>query len=662
LILIAVVVIVGYFFYDTYYRERTPTEIMARIIHLEDLRAGTDRFAEFLIEPNAEIRVRAVLAIGRTADDKAADVLYPLLYDSTQLVAQPAAFALGLTGESGVAATLLVDGWDMPSAVTAEMVEAAGRLADSSMTDIGPALLSYFDHPAPEVREAACMALFRASVPGVGQPLVSLWRREQDEAVREAVLYVLARRNLSEGKEIFEASLADGDPYVRSLALRGMTAVNDDDARKYLEIALNDGNAHVVAQAVNGLARIGNKGSWEKLAARLFSDVDEKTTLELLTALRGLKEHGSLPQDRVMGLTLKFDSPYLHGAVLEYLADLHGDRAVSTIDSVARTNPPAPLLASCATAYGLIGTTGVISRLGELFAHNDPMVRVAAYNQLVTVDSSTIDYYINRALNDSDFVVQSHGVDAVKQGKRREYLPALHTMITSPEGVDIDVRRSILDAATAFVDETVRTDTALMEIFIAGILDPDYAVRRDAAAIYEEYLGEDRRRQVYPVRSVQLKESRIERALRAYRAENPSATIVTDRGDIEIDLYFDIAPLTVLNFIELAREGFYDGLIFHRVIPNFVAQGGDPRGDGWGGPAYLIRDEYSAETYARGTVGIATSGKDTGGSQFFICHTALPHLDGRYTILGQVAEGMAAVDEIARGDIIKAVLIHEGPQ
>ena len=105
---------------------------------------------------------------------------------------------------------------------------------------------------------------------------------------------------------------------------------------------------------------------------------------------------------------------------------------------------------------------------------------------------------------------------------------------------------------------------------------------------------------------------------------------------------------------------FFDGLSFHRVIPNFVVQGGCPRGDGWGGPGYAIRDEYSDEPYGRGTVGIATSGKDTGGSQFFITHSPQPHLEARYTVFGQVIEGMDVVDQLVIGDVIENIEIRKG--
>ena len=148
----------------------------------------------------------------------------------------------------------------------------------------------------------------------------------------------------------------------------------------------------------------------------------------------------------------------------------------------------------------------------------------------------------------------------------------------------------------------------------------------------------------------------------AVNPARPPPTIITSKGQFDLELYFDVAPLTVMNFIDLAEKGFYDNLIFHRVISSFVAQGGDPEGTGWGGPGYMIRCEYSDVPYIRGTVGVATSGKDTGGSQIFIAHTPLPHLDARYTVFGQVIFGMDEVDKLVVGDTIKEILIQEGKQ
>ena len=134
-----------------------------------------------------------------------------------------------------------------------------------------------------------------------------------------------------------------------------------------------------------------------------------------------------------------------------------------------------------------------------------------------------------------------------------------------------------------------------------------------------------------------------------------TARINTSRGTIDIRLLPDKAPVTVANFVHLVRSGFYNGLTFHRVVPGFVIQGGDPRGDGWGGPGYTIPCEYSDVPYNRGTVGIAHAGKDTGGSQFFITHTPQPHLNGRYTVFGQVVKGMEIVDTIMIFDKIQSI-------
>jgi cyclophilin family peptidyl-prolyl cis-trans isomerase len=128
--------------------------------------------------------------------------------------------------------------------------------------------------------------------------------------------------------------------------------------------------------------------------------------------------------------------------------------------------------------------------------------------------------------------------------------------------------------------------------------------------------------------------------------------LITERGTITIELFASDAPLTVDNFLGLARAGYYDGVRFHRVVPNFVAQDGDPRGDGNGGPGYTIRDELNRRRYRRGAVGMALSGPDTGGSQYFIALSPQPHLDGHYTVFGRVVGGFDVMDAIVRDDRI----------
>ncbi|MGI8813578.1 MAG: peptidylprolyl isomerase [Pyrinomonadaceae bacterium] len=138
------------------------------------------------------------------------------------------------------------------------------------------------------------------------------------------------------------------------------------------------------------------------------------------------------------------------------------------------------------------------------------------------------------------------------------------------------------------------------------------------------------------------------------------AMLTTDKGMFTIELWPEDAPLTVDNFIKLARSNYFNGLEFHRVVPNFVIQGGDPRGDGNGGPGWSIRCEINMLPFDRGAVGMALSGKDTGGSQWFVTHSPQPHLDGGYTVFGRVSESdMKVVDTIVRGDKILSVRIVE---
>jgi cyclophilin family peptidyl-prolyl cis-trans isomerase len=126
-------------------------------------------------------------------------------------------------------------------------------------------------------------------------------------------------------------------------------------------------------------------------------------------------------------------------------------------------------------------------------------------------------------------------------------------------------------------------------------------------------------------------------------AKKYSATMHTDKGDVEIELFASDVPQTVNNFVFLAREGFYDGVTFHRVIPGFMAQGGDPTGTGTGGPGYRFADERTGNRHLEGTLSMANAGPNTNGSQFFICFEPQPHLDGRHTVFGRVTSGMEAV-------------------
>ncbi len=141
------------------------------------------------------------------------------------------------------------------------------------------------------------------------------------------------------------------------------------------------------------------------------------------------------------------------------------------------------------------------------------------------------------------------------------------------------------------------------------------------------------------------------------------AEIITEKGTMKLDFFENDAPGTVANFVKLSKEGFYDGLTFHRVIPDFVIQGGCPDGTGMGGPGYSIKCELDGENqfHDKGVLSMAHAGRDSGGSQFFICHSRqnTQHLDRNHTVFGKVYEGLEVIDQIAQGDKIDKIIIHE---
>ncbi|MDP2729419.1 MAG: peptidylprolyl isomerase [Dehalococcoidales bacterium] len=138
-----------------------------------------------------------------------------------------------------------------------------------------------------------------------------------------------------------------------------------------------------------------------------------------------------------------------------------------------------------------------------------------------------------------------------------------------------------------------------------------------------------------------------------------TATIETKKGDLVLELFASDVPRTVNNFVFLAREGFYDGVTFHRVIADFMAQGGDPTGTGTGGPGYTFADEFSEHTHVTGALSMANAGPNTNGSQFFITYAPQPHLNGKHSVFGQLIEGMDVLKEIKQGDVITQITLEE---
>jgi cyclophilin family peptidyl-prolyl cis-trans isomerase/HEAT repeat protein len=375
-----------------------------------------------------------------------------------------------------------------------------------------------------------------------------------------------------------------------------------------------------------------------------------------------LKALARLPADR--GLRAKV-VPYvghreawLRGAALAALA--HTDRdefalVLSGMDADADWSVRAALA-------GALGDAGDEVSLGILFSmlkDEDARVLPAVLEALRKARGNDAVDTLVRQLEHPDFAVRAAAAENLAElkatGLSAQLSAAYHKALPD---VDLDARLGIVAALAVQKDDAAKT--ALRTV---ATTDPSRVVRMRAGAALKG-LGE-----TPPAPGPEA----VERPLYDYRLAmapydpvpgqplyTPRAFVHTRRGDIEIHLNIVEAPLAVASFISLAQRGFYNGLDFHRVVPGFVIQGGCPRGDGNGGPGYTLRCEIGQKPYGRGVVGMALSGKDTGGSQFFITHVPTPHLDGGYTVIGWVASGMDVVDKIRPGDLIQRIEIWNG--
>jgi cyclophilin family peptidyl-prolyl cis-trans isomerase len=260
-------------------------------------------------------------------------------------------------------------------------------------------------------------------------------------------------------------------------------------------------------------------------------------------------------------------------------------------------------------------------------------------------------------LDDPDFAVRASAARLVGQLKPAGGAEALRKayQVALPDSA-YSARTAALEALTGYGPaealETVKT----------ALADKDWAVRVRAAQLLAKLdpaAAADVQKTIRPAPGSPIAAYDDPQLLSP--EFSPHAFIETAYGTIEIELAVLDAPQTTRSFIALARKGFFNGLEVHRVVPNFVVQDGDPRGDGSGSPGYTIRDELHERPYLRGTVGMALAPwPDNGGSQFFITHAPSPHLDARYTAFGHVVNGMDVVDRIRQGDVIERVRVWDG--
>jgi cyclophilin family peptidyl-prolyl cis-trans isomerase len=252
----------------------------------------------------------------------------------------------------------------------------------------------------------------------------------------------------------------------------------------------------------------------------------------------------------------------------------------------------------------------------------------------------------------TDVIIRATAADLLS-----ELPPDARTTGVLVKALPIAMHDELNDAVLSILDALAQQKSAPANDAIKTALgSPDHLVRRKAVSLLKANGVGDFSSRIGTVETRNT-DADYRRAI-ARTARKVTATIVTSRGAFTIEFLPEEAPLTVDNFVQLARKGYFDGQAIPRVVPNFVIQAGDPRGDQNGGPGYQIRCEINEVPFERAAVGMALSGKDTGGSQWFVTHSPQPHLDGGYSVFGRVVSGMNVVDSIVRGDTIRRVIVN----
>ncbi|HXK09070.1 MAG TPA: HEAT repeat domain-containing protein [Vicinamibacteria bacterium] len=657
-------------------------EKLARLLELEDTRStGAGALERLLHDPDRGIRRRAALAAGRIGDPAVVPALVDLMNDPEVEVRRMAAFALGLAGDSRAVDRLLAALTDSDPGVRGRAAEALGRTGGPRVAaEIARVLVEPLPktisrvtvrgddpgHPADAWAEQrlALFALARLrDVPAARHALLDGGRPRFDWW---AATWVATRLESAELRPVLVASLSADDPRSRALAARGLGALKDASAVELLLPLVRDPDETVALQALRALAAIGDPRGAGAVAAALASPSDVLRR-EALRALAALPPDPSLRQ-RLVGLVAD-RNPWVRAAALPALA--HADRAdFALVLSGMDPDPTWWVRSALASALGDLGDEMSVGILHGMLRDDDPRVVPAVLDALRRARGKDALDTLLRHLERPDLGVRVAAAEGLRDlgspDTAAPLLAAWRRGLADGAG-ELEARLAAVSALAAQLapagspggkDEAARN--GLAEV---AKTDPSRAVRAQAAAALRGVGGgaPDAGPEAILRPAVDYRE-----AMAPYDPQpgvslyTPRVFLHTRHGTIEIHLDVVEAPLAAASFVDLARAGFYDGLVFHRVEPGFVVQGGCPRGDGNGGPGWVRRCEITTRPFGRGAVGVALSGKDTGGSQFFITLSPQPHLDGGYTLFGQVVKGMEVVERIRPGDAIERAEVWTG--
>jgi cyclophilin family peptidyl-prolyl cis-trans isomerase len=411
------------------------------------------------------------------------------------------------------------------------------------------------------------------------------------------------------------------------------------------EVCARDGDAGVRIAT----ARAGAAAQWTGVL-RLAQDEDTAVRREAIAAIgqvKGLDKGASLRTFISRGLAISGASaPQMNPAVIEAaeaVRALGKEASPGELQTWMELSRPTPIRIAAVELHG-----DQPSLVDLALKDGEAAVRVAAAMRLLELEPSA--ERVQGLLTAFDPMVGAiaaewlgeHPNTAAEAALVRAWVEA-----TEPELL----KYSALALASLYRGKKPLIDAPSPEVKHATpsrLSHPDIGVREAASELWKAMGGPSQRSWHHQVINIDLAELSTVR----------SARVITSRGEAVLELLPEEAPITVWNFVRLAESGYYNGIRFHRVVPDFVVQGGDPRGDGMGGPGWTIPDELGRRPYGEGTVGMALSGPDTGGSQWFVTLSPQPHLDGGYTVFGQVSQGMSTFSQILPGDRIERVIIE----
>jgi len=579
-------------------------------------------------------RAAAARALGLIQERSTVRALVLALGDRSATVRREAAFALGLMGDSTTVGALALRWEREPDPGAREtMVTAIGYLGAQAGA---PTIVRALDAKRESERWAAALAAARVRARSLASPLTAHADDPRPE-MRWRVAYALGRIGDRVGATALRNLARDRIEPVRMNAARAISEVGDSASAGLLATMLRDAAWRVRVNAVRALGLLGARA--QAAAVRpLLADPIGQVRWETAVTLGLLADSASVgPLTRALADS---SSGVVQGAAIALLK-IQGERAIPTV-APQFDLLPGFLRSGLVDALGKVpGPMALQILLSRAREESDPPQAAGAASGLAQrrADSTRVVPALRALLKARDFTVVASAADALGQLADSASAGALATLLTHfGTTQDADIRASAASALAA-----IKTREALAALASAR-RDPERRIRETVCAA----LG-------LPADSIGLVKNPLLRAP-GVKAAPRTALIQTERGIITIAFDHARAPVTVENFVSLARAKLFDGIVFHRVVPNFVAQDGCPRGDGWGGPGYEIPCEYNDRPYDTGTVGMALSGKDTGGSQWFVTLSPQPRLEGRYTVFGSVTRGMEVVERIMPGDRILSVI------